>query len=56
LTSWLAGAQRRAREWIGEGSPAAAIYTNGETALWAALRKISIRVHSWFNWFYPMPF
>jgi len=21
---------------------------------WAALRKISIRAHSWFNWFYPL--
>jgi multidrug resistance efflux pump len=27
----------------------AAIYTNGETGSWAALRKISIRGHSWFN-------
>ena len=34
----------------------AAIYTNGETGKWAALRKISIRAHSWFNWLYPMPF
>ena len=34
----------------------AAIYTNGETGPWAALRKISIRAHSWFTWFYPMPF
>ncbi len=34
----------------------AAIYTNGETGAWAALRKISIRAHSWFNWLYPMPF
>ena len=34
----------------------AAIYTNGETGPWAALRKISIRAHSWFNWLYPMPF
>ena len=22
----------------------------------AALRKIAIRIHSWFNWLYPMPF
>jgi hypothetical protein len=22
----------------------------------AALRKIAIRMHSWFNWLYPMPF
>ncbi len=34
----------------------AAIYTNGETGPWAALRKVSIRAHSWFNWLYPMPF
>jgi hypothetical protein len=34
----------------------AAIYTNGETGKWAALRKISIRAGSWFNWLYPMPF
>ena len=34
----------------------AAIYTNGETGAWAALRKVSIRAHSWFNWLYPMPF
>jgi multidrug resistance efflux pump len=34
----------------------AAIYTNGETGAWAALRKISIRAHSWFNWIYPFNF
>ncbi len=34
----------------------AAIYTNGEKGAWAALRKISIRARSWFNWLYPMPF
>jgi len=34
----------------------AAIYTDGEKGAWAALRKISIRAHSWFNWLYPMPF
>ncbi len=34
----------------------AAIYTGGESGSWAALRKISIRAHSWFNWLYPMPF
>jgi multidrug resistance efflux pump len=34
----------------------AAIYTGGESGAWAALRKISIRAHSWFNWLYPMPF
>jgi len=34
----------------------AAIYTNGETGPWAALRKVSIHAHSWFNWLYPMPF
>ena len=34
----------------------AAIYTGGEHGAWAALRKISIRAHSWANWLYPMPF
>ena len=34
----------------------AAIYTGGERGAWAALRKISIRAHSWANWLYPMPF
>jgi multidrug resistance efflux pump len=34
----------------------AAIYTNGEGGAWAALRKISIRAHSWFNWLYPINF
>jgi multidrug resistance efflux pump len=33
---------------------AAAIYTSG--GAWAALRKITIRIHSWANWLYPMPF
>jgi multidrug resistance efflux pump len=33
---------------------AAAIYTTGGG--FAALRKITIRMHSWFNWLYPMPF
>jgi multidrug resistance efflux pump len=32
----------------------AAIYTAGGG--FAALRKITIRIHSWFNWLYPMPF
>ncbi len=32
----------------------AAIYTSGGG--FAALRKISIRMHSWFNWLYPIPF
>jgi multidrug resistance efflux pump len=32
----------------------AAIYTSGGG--FAALRKISIRMHSWFSWLYPMPF
>ena len=32
----------------------AAIYTGGETGAWAALRKISIRAHSWLNWLYPL--
>ena len=34
----------------------AAIYTNGEHGAWAALRKISIRAHSWLNWLYPINF
>ena len=34
----------------------AAIYTGGEYGAWAALRKISIRAHSWFNWLYPINF
>lgn len=34
----------------------AAIYTGGEQGAWAALRKISIRAHSWFNWLYPINF
>jgi multidrug resistance efflux pump len=33
---------------------AATIYTSGGG--FAALRKIAIRIHSWFNWLYPMPF
>jgi len=33
---------------------AAAIYTGGEHGAWAALRKISIRAHSWANWLYPL--
>jgi multidrug resistance efflux pump len=33
-----------------------AIYTSGEHGAWAALRKISIRAHSWFNWLYPINF
>jgi multidrug resistance efflux pump len=33
-----------------------AIYTDGEHGAWAALRKISIRAHSWFNWLYPINF
>ena len=32
----------------------AAIYTSGGG--FAVLRKITIRMHSWFNWLYPMPF
>ena len=35
---------------------AAAIYTGGERGAWAALRKISIRAHSWANWLYPLNF
>jgi multidrug resistance efflux pump len=34
----------------------AAIYTGGESGVWAALRKISIRAHSWANWLYPINF
>ena len=34
----------------------AAIYTSGEHGAWAALRKVSIRAHSWFNWLYPINF
>jgi multidrug resistance efflux pump len=34
----------------------AAIYTAGEHGAWAALRKISLRAHSWLNWLYPMSF
>jgi multidrug resistance efflux pump len=34
----------------------AAIYTSREHGSWAALRKISIRAHSWFNWLYPFNF
>ena len=34
----------------------AAIYTSGEHGAWAALRKISIRTHSWLNWLYPINF
>jgi multidrug resistance efflux pump len=33
---------------------AAAIYTG--SGGFATLRKITIRIHSWFNWLYPMPF
>jgi len=33
-----------------------AIYTGGEYGAWAALRKISVRAHSWFNWLYPINF
>ncbi len=33
---------------------AAAIYT--KNGAWAALRKITIRIHSWSKWLYPMPF
>jgi len=33
---------------------AATIYTSGGG--FAALRKITIRMHTWFNWLYPMPF
>ena len=34
----------------------AAVYTQGMHGPWAALRRISIRITSWMNWLYPMPF
>ena len=34
----------------------AAVYTEGMKGSWAALRRISIRITSWFNFLYPMPF
>ena len=34
----------------------AAIYTGGDHGAWAALRKLSIRAHSWLNWLYPLNF
>ncbi|MBP9903404.1 MAG: HlyD family secretion protein [Verrucomicrobiota bacterium] len=34
----------------------AAIYTKGMHGPWAALRRVSIRITSWMNWLYPMPF
>ncbi|MFO1477807.1 MAG: biotin/lipoyl-binding protein [Verrucomicrobiota bacterium] len=34
----------------------AAVYTNGMKGPWAALRRISIRITSWMNWLYPVPF
>jgi len=34
----------------------AAIYTDGLKGSWAALRRISIRTYTWFNWLYPMSF
>ena len=34
----------------------AAIYTQGMHGPWAVLRRISIRISSWMNWLYPMPF
>ncbi|GGG43225.1 HlyD family secretion protein [Bizionia arctica] len=33
-----------------------AIYTNGMTGSWTALRRIGIRTYSWLNWLYPLPF
>ena len=36
---------------------AEAVYlTGGKHGAWAALRRISIRAHSWFNWLYPINF
>jgi len=34
----------------------AAVYTKGMRGPWAALRRVSIRITSWMNWLYPMPF
>jgi hypothetical protein len=34
----------------------AAVYTGGMKGPWAALRRISIRMSSWLNFLYPMPF
>ena len=34
----------------------AAVYTNGMRGPWAALRRVSIRITSWMNWLYPIPF
>ncbi|MBN9690211.1 MAG: HlyD family secretion protein [Verrucomicrobia bacterium] len=34
----------------------AAVYTQGMRGPWAALRRISLRITSWANWLYPMPF
>jgi multidrug resistance efflux pump len=34
----------------------AAIYTSGKHGAWAALRKISLHAHSWYNWLYPFNF
>ena len=34
----------------------AAVYTQGMHGPWAAMRRISIRISSWANWLYPMPF
>jgi len=34
----------------------AAVYTRGMKGPWAALRRVSIRITSWMNWLYPMPF
>jgi multidrug resistance efflux pump len=34
----------------------AAVYTQGMRGPWAALRRVSIRITSWMNWLYPMPF
>ena len=33
---------------------AATVYTH--PGAWADLRRIDIRIHSWFNWLYPLPF
>jgi multidrug resistance efflux pump len=35
---------------------AVGIYTQGMKGKWAALRRINIRIYSWLNWLYPLPF
>jgi multidrug resistance efflux pump len=35
---------------------AVGIYTQGMKGKWAVLRRINIRMYSWLNWLYPLPF